>query len=389
MTHRWPVHPRPIPGEALTSWLHRIADRYGITVDELAFDLGHCLDRDADLDMAAPPGFVEQLANRTGVDTDQLRGMSINGYTPWLLDDIEPGPDTFLTYTRQFSVLLPESNRRRRSVKAWCAWVPGAAERCHRACPQCVLESTPPHPYLLTWSLPLMLSCPVHGCWLEHHDGPPGSYYSWHPPWHPPEPREAPSALRRMDARTWQALTSGQVDLPRRRVHAGSWFRLLRTIVDELGATLGDCGTAQRISREVWQSVGYPVRAGQSMWRAFEAQSPQTQERTLEAAAIAMDLLESGTLAGRGDAAALFLPEPDASIDPGRPQQTATDVSAKRQIDINDALRAAIEDARQKPDSARKLFHLATLYRTDNEKYVQQVRANFAKLGIPLEHLSQ
>ncbi|MCT1464718.1 hypothetical protein [Corynebacterium sanguinis] len=40
-----------------------------------------------------------------------------------------------------------------------------------------------------------------------------------------------------MDERTWQALTIGYVDLPRRRVHAGIWFRLLRTIIDELGAT--------------------------------------------------------------------------------------------------------------------------------------------------------
>ena len=388
MTHRWPVHPRPIPGEALTSWLHRIADRYGITVDVLAFDLGHSLDRDADLDMAAPPRFVEQLAIRTGVGTDRLHGMSISGYAPWLLDEIKPGTDTFLTYTRQLAVLLPESNRRRRTVKAWRAWVPIPADRCHRACPQCVLESTPPHPYLLTWSLPLTLSCPVHGCWLEHHDGPPGSYYSWHPPWRPPEPREASSAIRRMDARTWQALTSGFVDLPRRRIHAGIWFRLLRTVVDELGAPLVDCGTAQRISREVWQLAGHPVRAGQSMWRPFEAQTPQTQQRTLEAAAIAMDLLESGTLAGRGDAA-LFLPEPDACIDPGQPQQTELEVSAERQIDINEALHAAIEDARQKPDSARRLFHLATLYRTDDEKYVQRVRDNFADLGIPLDNLSQ
>lgn len=101
-----------------------------------------------------------------------------------------------------------------------------------------------------------------------------------------------------------------------------------------------------------------------------------------------MDLLESGTLAGRGDAA-LFLPEPDACIEPGQPQQTELEVSAERQIDINEALDAAIEDARQKPDSARRLFHLATLYRTDDEKYVQRVRDNFADLGIPLDELSQ
>lgn len=100
MITRWPVHPRPIPGEALTSWLHRIADRYGITLDDLAFDIGHSLERDTDLDLAPPDGLIEQLAIRTGVSSDRIHPMSISGYTPWLLDDIEPGPDMFSTYLR-------------------------------------------------------------------------------------------------------------------------------------------------------------------------------------------------------------------------------------------------------------------------------------------------
>lgn len=116
MTLRWPVHPQPVPGEALTSWLSRTADRYGAAVDDLAFDLGYSLDRHDDLDLAPPVRFVDQLSVRTGVHADQIRRMSINGYTPWLLDQIDPGPEAFTTYTRQMAVLLPESNRRNRTV---------------------------------------------------------------------------------------------------------------------------------------------------------------------------------------------------------------------------------------------------------------------------------
>jgi hypothetical protein len=37
-----------------------------------------------------------------------------------------------------------------------------------------------------------------------------------------------------MDRRTGEALTTGIVTLPRRPVHAGLWFRLLRTLLDEV-----------------------------------------------------------------------------------------------------------------------------------------------------------
>ncbi|WP_019157854.1 TniQ family protein [Brevibacterium senegalense] len=390
MISRWPVHPRPIPGEALTLWLHRIADEYGTTIDDLTFDIGYSLDRNTDLDLAPPEGLIEQLTIRTGVSTDHIRLMSISGYTPWLLDDIEPSSDAFSTYIRQLAVLLPERNLRRRTVDSWRAWVPTPAVRHYRACPHCVRDSTPPRPYLVTWSLPLMLSCPFHHCWLEHHDGPPGYYYAWRDPSSAPEPQRAAPAIRRMDDRTWQALTTGTVNLPRHCIHAGTWFRLLRTLIDELGATMSDCGAAQRLTREVWQRTGYPVRAGQAMWRPFETQTPQKQQRTLEAAANAMRLLENSHLTGLGREAALFLPEPDASIDPGKPQQTTTaDSPGAAWKAFSDAVDAAVEEARQNPDSARQLFNLMTLYRRADDEHTQRVRTNFEELGIPLDYLSQ
>ena len=49
---RWPLHPQPCPGEALTSWLERIADVYDMPMDALVrYNLGAAgfaddLDRD-------------------------------------------------------------------------------------------------------------------------------------------------------------------------------------------------------------------------------------------------------------------------------------------------------------------------------------------------------
>lgn len=381
------MHPAPVTGEALTSWLGRIADRYGITVEDLAFDIGYILARHEDLDLAPPAGFIDQLAARTGVDPDSIRTMTLGGHTPWLLDQIEPGPEAFTTYTRHTAVLLQEDNLRRRTVDIWRAWISVAADRHHRACPQCVLETTPPHPYQLMWSLPVMLTCPFHHCRLEHYDGAPGHYFGGHTQSGAPGPRPATPAIRRMDDRTWQALTIGSVDLPRRRVHAGTWFRLLRTLIEELGTTLVECGAAGRLTREVWQRTGHRFRAGQSVWRPYEELTPEKQLDTLEAAATAMSAMESGTLTGRGDGASLFLPETDVSIDPGRPrlEMTASVVLWQK---AKDSLKALVEEDRHDPDSARRFFDLMTAYRRDDEKVLQRVRNDFTELGIPLDFLS-
>ncbi|SFU11474.1 hypothetical protein SAMN04487915_111128 [Arthrobacter sp. ov118] len=111
-----------------------------------------------------------------------------------------------------------------------------------------------------------------------------------------------------MDGRTWHAMTTGSVDLPRRQVHAGVWFRLIRTIIDELGATISECRTASRMIMRVWKETGYPLRAGPLKWHPHEDYPLDVQLRTLQATATAIHLLESKTLTGHGPDAALFLP---------------------------------------------------------------------------------
>ncbi|MBG0741844.1 TniQ family protein [Paeniglutamicibacter antarcticus] len=303
---RWPVHPAPIPGEALSSWLRRVAVRYDANLGDLVSDLGFAPGEPKDLDTFPPTGFARELAQRTGVDVHRIQRMSLSGWAPWLIDQTEPDAEAFTTYTRQFSVLLPAGRRRPREISEWLAWLP--SRQALRACPLCIATSMPPYPYQLLWLLSLTLSCPAHGCLLEPRAKAASYFSDWERK--PPTPRPVSVTALAMDSRTWQAMTTGSVDLPRRQVHAGIWFRLIRTIIDELGATLSECRTtAGRLIKCFWKEAGYPQRLGPRSWQPHEGYPLDVQLRTLEVTATAIHLLERKVLIGQGTDAALFLPD--------------------------------------------------------------------------------
>ena len=377
---RWPLHPAPREGEALSSWLNRVAACYRMDVHELlAHDLGHCqLD---DLDIAPPSSLLMVLAQRSGVELERLREMSLAGWVPWLLDSLDDSlPAALETYAFQCSVLLPK--RKARSITRWRAWLPSQSMR--RACPVC-LNDPASQAVLLVWQLPLMLSCPQHGCWLESYWGLPGRYLQCDNA--EAAPRPANEAIASMDQRTWQALTTGFVGLPRRRIHAGLWFRLLRSLLDELNTPLSHCGSSAGGIRQVWVHCGHPLRAGQSLWRPFEVLAPAVQVQMLEAAATAIALVESRALAPRGEHAALFLAEPQTGFTNGLPEKKPESEPVNHWQRAVQAINEAIIEARHNPETARSLFALASYGRRDPES-LERLRLTFANEGIPLEFLS-
>ena len=378
---RWPLHPAPKEGEALSSWLNRVASCYQMDVHELlVHDLGHCpLD---ELDIAPPPSLLTVLAQRSGVEFERLRKMSLAGWVPWLLDSLDDSvPAALETYAFQCSVLL--SKRKARSITRWRAWLPSQPIR--RACPLC-LNDTTNQTMLLVWQLPLMLSCPQHGCWLASYWSLPGRYLQWEKADAAPHP--ANEAIACMDRRTWQALTTGFVELPRRRIHAGLWFRLLRTLLDELNTPLSHCcsGSAGSI-RQVWEHCGHPLRAGQSLWRPFEILAPAVQLQMLEAAATAIDLIESKVLSPHGEQATLFLSEPNTGFTNGLTTAERKKEPVNHWQEAVKALNEAVAEVRHNAERARSLFALFAFGRRDSES-LERLRVMFAKEGIPPEFLS-
>lgn len=383
---RWPLHPAPLDGEALSSWLRRIAGGYAMTVPDLlvhGLDDSHTTEPDLDLDPS--PDLLQALTERTGVDPTRLRAMSLAGWTPWLVDSLEPSPTAFDTYVHQFSVLLPPGKRSKHRVGTWRAWI--ADQPVQRACPVCLADPDR-QGLLLMWRLPLLLSCPDHGCVLEPCLGFPGllMWVGNHQ-----RPRDATAAVQAMDRCTQHALTTGHAKLPRRSVHAAVWFRLLRTLLDELSTPATYWGGHADDLRRAWSSSGHPVRAGQPTWRPYEAFPWTVQAQVLDAAAVTIDLLHTGKLTGRGRQAMLFTPIPDRPVGDGRrpilrsarPDDTDTDLWAAAIAAVNEA----VEAARHDPAEAQALYEML-LIGCRTTRAVERMVANLDELGIPTGRLS-
>lgn len=230
-----------------------------------------------------------------------------------------------------------------------------------------------------------MLSCPLHGCWLESYWGVPGRFLGWENS--NAAPRTVSEAIAAMDRRTWQALTTGHVGLPRRRIHAGLWFRLLRTLLDELNTPISQCGSCGGSIRYVWERCGHPLRAGQSLWRPYEILDTVVQLQMLEAAASAIELIESKVVTPRGEQAELFLPEPQTGFTDGLPAKERKPEPVNHWQEAVKAANEAVAEARHNPETARSLFALASFGRRNHES-LERLRVTFAKEGIPPEFLS-
>ena len=395
MTRRWPLHPPPGEGEALTSWLSRLAEVYGMSVEDL---LRHSLaapgvdladHHTCALDLDPPPWLLPALAERTGEPLGRLRQLTIAGWAPWLLDSLDPEPvpgAAFDTYVRQDSVLLTARERPGRQVPGWRAWLPIDPKRgpLRRACPTCQRTGADgTFGFTLVSQLPLTPSCPQHSCRLEPAFGGMGAFVAWEKPDTPARP--APAVVVAVDARTHQGLRTGAILLPRRSVHVGVWFRLLRTLIDELSTPLSALRTgSRRAVRRIWEMADQAPRAGiTGPWRPYEALLWPQQQLLLEAAAAILALIETGDITAHGTLAPLLTPEPRRHVPDGTPP-------APRARDYwqeaRDAMNMAIALAQKDPVAARQL--LATLTGlTRSEATYQRIRDDLIALGVPNDHL--
>lgn len=274
---RWPLHQPPRPGERLTSWLYQIAADYRLTLGELLeHDLGHRPGATGVLDVDPPAELVTTIARRSGLDHDRVRRMSVAGHVPWLLDSLDPQTGGFDVYVRQLSILVPASWRcsggRRRPGPAVRPRLPQHRPNCGpaRAAPPARTAGSDAHARATAPAGP--------------HDAPLPSRTLLRAPRSPALAHSKPPAATGAgcDGHSRRLHRSGD---ERRAgaaasLHGGMWFRLLRTLIDELCAPIDGTGP---VVREIWaRHGGGPPRI---IYRPFETLRRPDQIELLTVAA--------------------------------------------------------------------------------------------------------
>jgi hypothetical protein len=378
---RWPLHPQPGPLESLSSWLERTARLYDLPVNDLLAhnlgQLGVAVPQVVDWD--PPATMLAALAERTGTDLAQLRAMTMAGWVPWLMDTLYTRPrdaqETFDTYVRQNSVLLAPREAGRSHVsgrKRWSGpWWPERPLR--RLCPVCAADADPRR--ALMWQLPLTAGCLDHGSRLED------ARHIAQAAVRDEKPRPVPvdEPLATLDRYTCEGLITGRVTLPGRTVHVGVWFRLLRSLLDEVSLALTTRSASARTTLErIWQATGRPERGGLNVWRPYEQMDWPMQEAMLHAAATALQLAADGQITGRGTLASALNPAPHRHVYDGDQPSPPTGAWQEAMAEVD----AAIAQARTDRDAARQLLTMLTIGCRTLDRYEEE-RAYLFGIGIP------
>ncbi len=320
---------------------------------------------------------LDNIKHRSNLSLDQIHQMTFRSWVPFIIDHLEADSNVFETYMLQYPV-LPFKSHPSFALTNWRPWI--SSSPTLRACQSCI-KSESEVIIRLAWKLPIMLSCPLHGCRLRPCISPSSNYLYW-------EGEEqmdwlVTKEILAMDIRTWQALTTGKVDLPCRSIHAGVWFRFLRNLLNELTLPLSRTPKYSAIIRHIWDRCGYPVRAGLSIWKPYEHLPLQRQMQTLEAAATAITMIEEGGLISPG-VSKLFQPELIDEDDWPSYYKSTNTKSEPRQLSLGELAEQAVAEAKSSRESAQTLRAFCLWGKNDSES-IKKIDALFLELGIPFE----
>lgn len=370
MVQRLPIHPRPLPREALSSWLRRLAAAYDMSAGEfIETALGIKRLDISFVDYWPSAALIRKLAERTGVAVSRIRAMTMAVYVPYLLDSLGPRTDLFSTYCCQFGAFENPALRVRTPPDAgWLPWLSGNLTAGKMiGCVYCLQNDR--HRFgRLHWRANWMASCPEHGVVLQA--------ASPAEPFEYPVPKEADEILVAFDTLTFQAITRGRVQLPGGRIiHAGLWLRVLRGVIDEICRPRHMENPVRPMIEAAWAAAGLPYHHALRGYGIFETLARYERANVLKVAALAMQpLIRAGfkPLKASGSYSNIGVPKPVAASAFSRdfksmPIEIVTITQLAREIpDIAIALRRMLN---HQPRSAR---------------FVAQTDETLESLGIPV-----
>jgi hypothetical protein len=163
----------------------------------------------------------------------------------------------------------------------------------------------------------------------------------------------------------------------------GPWFRLLRSLLDEVSLAASSQGAhGKNTLRLIWQNTGHPERAGLNVWRPFEQLKEEVREAMWDAAATALQMAADGLITARGRlSAAVQAPLHDYVYDGDEP-------SPHRNAwqDFTAAFEETLTMARTDPPTARQLLALLTIG-CHTLDHFERERASLHEEGVPAEFL--
>lgn len=237
--------------------------------------------------MTAPGELLTALSARTGVPTAVIKKMTYPATVPFLFSGSPSDRANF----GPCSVFRDSPNGWQVKLSKWMRWFRKESKHRVNACRLCLVDY-PNAAVMLPCALGIVLSCPFHEVMLET-----AKTDRWSVKFGD-QVEDAPALVSALDRRTWEAVTTGVVQLPGGLVHAGQWFRLLHAIFEELNASLFE-NDQSKWQLSVWREAGY--------FPSFDRPDPFKFDKSCAALiAVAIDQLEKGLISPKGTHAYLF-----------------------------------------------------------------------------------
>ncbi|MBF6278435.1 MULTISPECIES: hypothetical protein [Nocardia] len=266
-------------------------------------------------------------------------------------------------------------------------WIPAA--RLNRTCPLCT--SAPDPVRALMWDLPLTIGCTEHRCRLWSAE----ELLAVRLSGSAPVPVAVTEAVAALENYTHQALTTAYVVLPRRTVHAGVWFRLLRCLLDELSLSVSALSkTSAQLLAQIWEAAKLPERAGLRAWQPFENLPWGVQHDLLTAAAVAVKLAADRWIHPRGSLGLLLKAPAHETVYPGDDPARAAgtpvaigDLHAAMRVQDWAAIHELVADVeravRADPDTARDVLAFLVAFDPTPARIAEERELLIRKWDVP------